>query len=171
MGAKPMATEIPKTDMDWLRIERRFSAPIEAVWRMWTEGNQFEKWYGPNGMSVTVTEMSAHIGGCRMFRMEMKRPDRTMTMWFTGEFKEVRAPNRLVYTESMCDEKGNILSPQSMGMPEGHPEVTEVIIDLVQDGDGTIMKLTHVGVPADSQGAGGWAQAIEKLADVLAKGA
>ena len=87
-----------------------------------------------------------------------------MTMWFIGKYKEVHPPHRLVYTESMCDEDGRIISPQTMGMPEGHPEVTEVIIELAEVDGATVMKLTHVGVPADSRGAGGWAQAIDKLA-------
>lgn len=155
------------TDFEWLRIERKFDAPIEAVWKMWTKGELFQQWYGPNGMTVPVAEMNVIVGGRRKICMSMNAPDRKMTMWFTGEYKEVKAPFQLVYTESMCDEDGNILSPQSMGMPEGHPDVTEVIIDLSEVEGGTLMRLTHIGVPADSGGAGGWTQAIEALAALL----
>ena len=44
-------------------------------------------------------------------------------------------------------------------MPDGYPEVTDVIVDLEEIDGKTHMKLTHVGVPAGSSGAGGWAQA------------
>ena len=88
-------------------------------------------------------------------------------LWFVGEFKEVDRPHRLVYTESMSDEEGNILSPESMGMPAGHPEVTEVVVELSEQGGKTHMKLTHIGVPADSGGAGGWSQAVDKLGELL----
>jgi uncharacterized protein YndB with AHSA1/START domain len=100
--------------------------------------------------------------------MAMKRSDQTMTMWFSGRYKEVQPPNRLVYTESMCDADGNIISPQSMGMPEGHPEVTEVIVELEGKQGKTHMKMYHIGVPAGSNGEGGWGQAFDKLADQLA---
>jgi uncharacterized protein YndB with AHSA1/START domain len=153
--------------MEWVRIERTFEAPIDAVWRMWTEAGLFQKWYGPNGMNVPVAEMNVVEGGQRKICMKMETPERTMTMWFIGEYKEVKAPTRLVYTESMCDENGEIMSPQSMGMPEGHPEVTEVIVELSEADGKTVMKMTHVGVPADSGGAGGWAQAIDKMAALL----
>ena len=155
------------TDMDWVRIDRTFDASIETVWSMWTDPALFSQWYGPKGMSVPVAEMDVAVGGVRKICMEMKRPDGAMKMWFIGEYKEVSAPTRLVYTESMCDEDGNILSPQSMGMPEGHPEVTEIVVELSFKDGKTEMKMTHVGVPAGSRGAGGWEQAFDKLADLI----
>ena len=44
-----------------------------------------------------------------------------MQMWFTGEYREVVENERLIYTESMSDENGNVLSPADRGMPDGHP--------------------------------------------------
>jgi len=151
----------------WLLIERVFDAPIEMVWKMWTDPTLFQQWYGPNGMKIPTAEMDVTIGGRRKICMEMTRPDRTMTMWFSGEYKEIQEPTRLVYTESMCDKDGNIISPQAMGMPEGHPEITEIIIELSDDGGKTRMKMIHIGVPADSPGAGGWQQAFDKFAGLL----
>ncbi|MEM8935960.1 MAG: SRPBCC domain-containing protein [Pseudomonadota bacterium] len=156
-----------RNEIDWVRIERTFNAPIETVWAMWTQAELFQKWYGPNGMTIPFAEMDVVEGGARKICMQMETPDKTMTMWFTGEYKEVKPTHRLIYTESMCDQDGNILSPQSMGMPEGHPETTEVIVELTERGGKTVMKLTHIGVPADSGGAGGWAQAIDKMAALL----
>lgn len=157
------------TEFDWLRIERIIEAPIQQVWDMWTKPDLFQKWYGPNGMTLPIVEMDVVVGGQRRFCMKMDSPERSMTMWFAGEFKEIDAPNRLVYTESMTDEDGNILSPQSMGMPEGHPETTEVIVELKELDHKTLMKMTHIGVPSQSGGAGGWQQAIEKLDRLLAE--
>lgn len=150
-------------DIEWVRIEREFDAPIQTVWAMWTEARHFESWYGPNGMSVSVSTMDAQPGGQRFFAMGMQTPQRSMTMYFKGEYKEVSAPHRLVYTESLCDEAGNVLSPASMGMPADHPEVTEVVVELREADGRTVMTMTHIGVPATSGGAGGWTQAIDKL--------
>lgn len=153
---------------DWVKIERHFEASVETIWAMWTDPEMFKRWYGPNGMAVPVAEMEVSVGGTRKVCMEMKTPERTMQMWFTGVYKEVTAPTRLVYTEAMCDADGVIISPQSMGMPEGSPDITEVIVELKADGDGTIMTMVHVGVPEGSPGAGGWNQAFDKLATVAA---
>lgn len=69
----------------------------------------------------------------------------------------------LDHTDSMSDENGSVKSPEQMGMPKGHPTTTEVRIELEHVGGGTRMVLTHLGVPAGSPGAAGWAMALDKL--------
>ncbi|WP_299556080.1 SRPBCC domain-containing protein [uncultured Tateyamaria sp.] len=151
-------------NQNWVRIEREFDAPLELVWQMWTVPELFKQWYGPNGMSVPAVEMDVTVGGTRKVCMAMTSPDRAMSMWFTGVYKEVNAPSRLVYTESMCDEAGNIIPPQNMGMPEGFPDITEVIVELSHVDGKTKMIMVHVGVAEGSAGSGGWNQAFDKLA-------
>lgn len=153
---------------NWVKIERTFDAPIEQVWAMWTDADLFKSWYGPMGMSVPVAEMDVKVGGTRRICMEMVRPDRTMQMWFTGVYKDVTAPTRLVYTESMCDEHGTLIPPSAMGMPDDHPDITEVIVELRKDGNKTHMTMVHVGVVAGTAGDAGWGQAIDKMEAQLA---
>lgn len=149
---------------DAVVIERSFDAPVELIWQMWTDPEHFAAWYGPDGASVPVAKMDVRVGGTRLVCMEVQAPDGTMRMWFTGEYREVDENKRLVYTESMCDEDGNVLSPAEAGVPEGHPTTTEVRVEL-DDVDGrTWMVMTHTGVPGDSAGATGWAMALDKLA-------
>jgi uncharacterized protein YndB with AHSA1/START domain len=148
---------------DAVVIERTLEAPADLVWKMWTEAEHFKAWYGPTGAAIPVADMDVRVGGSRFVGMEMDTPNGAMQMWFTGEYREVVPHERLVYTESMADQDGNVMSPASMGMPEGHPETTEVIVQLEDLGGRTRMVMTHVGVPADSGGAGGWAMAFDKL--------
>lgn len=152
---------------DSVVIERTFNVAPEVVWKMWTEPEHFAAWYGPTGASIPVAKIDARVGGKRLVCMEMQTPNGPMTMWFTGEHLEVSPVTRLVYTESMCDKDGNILSPAEMGMPAGHPTTTEVIIDLVDLGGGTKLTLRHVGIPAGSPGATGWVMALDKLGAAL----
>ncbi len=156
------------TTPEWVKITRRLDAPVDQVWNMWTDPAAFSEWYGPMGMTIPVAEMDLRVGGTRKICMEMQRPDKTMRMWFTGVYKEITPTSRLVYTESMCDENGTIIPPSAMGMPEGTPEVTEVIVELRAEGGATQMTLVHRGVPAGSPGEGGWMQALDKLAARLA---
>ncbi len=152
---------------DAVVIERTLAASTEQVWRMWADQDQFAQWYGPEGMSVPVAEMDVVVGGRR--RICMASGDGAMKMWFVGTFTEIVPGERLVYTESMADEDGNVLSPAAMGMPDGHPETTEITVVLKDLGDGrTHMTMTHAGVPADSPGATGWNMAFDKLVRHLA---
>jgi uncharacterized protein YndB with AHSA1/START domain len=148
-------------------IERSFEAPIDLIWRMWTEPDHFKAWYGPQGAAIPVAKMDVRVGGRRLVGMEMETPNGLMQMWFTGTDREVVENERLVYTESMSDESGKLLSASDMGMPEGHPTTTEVIIELKEVGGHTTMVMTHVGIPKDSPGAAGWTMAFDKLADLV----
>ena len=148
---------------DSVVIERTFDAPVALIWDMWTRSEHFAAWYGPNGASIPVAKMDVTVGGSRLVCMEMQTPNGPMQMWFTGEYREIVENQRLVYTESMADEEGNVLSPAQMGMPEGHPETTEIIVELKDLGGRTRMVMTHVGVPAGSPGAAGWNMALDKM--------
>ena len=149
---------------NWVRIMRTFDAPIEEVWDMWTKPELFQKWYGPMGMTVPSAEMDLVVGGARRISMEMQTPERTMTMYFTGAYTRIEAPSTLAYTEAMCDADGTLIPPSAMGMPEGTPDTTEVVVELSSQDGKTVMVMTHTGVPAGSPGEGGWNQAFDKLA-------
>lgn len=156
-----------QSSTDRVIIERILEAPIDTVWSMWTKPEHFQAWYGPDGASISVAEMDVRQGGRRLVGMTMETPDGIMQMWFVGEYLDVVPPSRLAYTESMADEAGNVLSPSDLGMPDGHPETTEVNVELESLGERTKMVLTHIGVDADSGGAGGWAMALDELARYL----
>jgi len=144
-------------------IERIFDASIELIWQMWIQPEHFKQWYGPQGFSVPVAEMDVRVGGNRLICMEMQTPDRTMKMWTTGEFTEIIPNQRLVYTESMSDENGNVVS-----MPGSeYPMTTEVTVVLEDLGGRTKMVMTHAGIPAGSGGNAGWEQAFDKLVNHL----
>ena len=149
---------------DAVIIERTLDAPVDVVWRMWTDPQHFKAWYGPHGATIPVAKMDVRVGGRRLVCMEMQTPNGPMQMWFTGEYREVVENQRLVYTESMSDEHGNVLAPSAMGMPDVHPMTTEVRVELEDVGGRTSMVMTHVGIPADSPGATGWLMALDKLA-------
>ena len=145
-------------------IERSFDAPIDLLWKMWTDPQHFKAWYGPQGAAIPVADFDVRVGGRRFVGMEMTTPSGPMKMWFTGEHLVITEPERLVYTESMSDENGSVQSPSAMGMPEGHHTTTEVRVALAQSNGHTTMVLTHAGIPAGSPGEMGWNMAFDKLA-------
>ena len=149
---------------DAVVIERSFAAPVELLWRLWTEPEHFAAWYGPAGARVVVAKMDVRVGGARLVGMEVDTPGGPVRMWVRGRVPRGRAHKRIVYTESLADAEGNALSLDERGMPHGHPTTTEVTVEF-SDLDGrTKLVLTHVGIPADSPGAAGWAMALDKLA-------
>ena len=152
---------------DGIVIERTFNVPVNVIWQMWTQPEHFKNWYGPEGFTVPVAEMDVRVGGKHLFCM--LTPDGSRKMWSTGEYTEVVPNKRLVYTDSIADEHGNVVLPSAYGMNDDeHPATTEVIV-LLEDLDGrTKMVVTHAGLPANEQGASAaWEQAFAKMTDYI----
>lgn len=87
-----------------LVITREFSAPREAVWKAWTDGEQLAKWWGPKEMKLEVVKSDIREGGS--FHYAMKAPGNTM--YGLAVYRELNAPERIVWVNSFADEKGKI---------------------------------------------------------------
>jgi uncharacterized protein YndB with AHSA1/START domain len=145
-----------------IMIERIFDAPVDVVWKLWTQPDLFKQWYAPEGFKVPVAEMDIRVGGKNRFCME--QADGGMKIWTTGEYKEVVPNQRLVYTEHMVDDQGNVLKPGG----DDYPETTVITIRLEDLNGRTKMIMTHAGLPAGAEDArGGWNQAFDKLAEMV----
>src|SRR5262245_38198416 len=151
----------PTPSRDVLVIERIIDAPIAQVWQLWTIPEHFAAWYGPDGATIEVLEMDVRVGGRRHVAMDVVTPAGRRRMWFAGQFVDVEAHHRLVYSEYIADERGEPVGPDRV---DRHPNTTEVRVELAEHDGHTRLVLTHVGIAADSPGAVGWAMALDKLA-------
>ena len=161
-----MATDFP--DDTSLRIRRTLQASPARVWEAFTTPEQMARWMWASYKGNTTANADLRIGGrydCYTDAQDMESGWDGDRWGFAGLYVEIIPHERLVYTDSPADENGNVISPAAMGMPDGYPETTEVTV-LLEEVDGrTKMVMTHAGIPADSGGAGGWAQAFDKLGD------
>ncbi len=151
-----------------LIVTRVFNAPVNLVWRAWTEPEHFMKWWGPKDFISPICEMDLRVGGKYLFCMRQKSGGRDM--FNTGVFKEIIPNEKLVCTQSMSDKDGNIISASQMGMGPEFPD--EMIVDVTfEDLDGkTKLTMKQIGMPPskmrDMAGAG-WNQSFDKLEESL----
>lgn len=149
-------------------VSRSFDAPLELLWKAWTEPEHFMKWYGPKGFTTPLCEIDLKIGGRHLWSMQS--PD-GMQMYYTGEYKEIVPMERLVFSDGMCDAEGNPINPTAMGMPEGSPMSMDVTVTFSHEDGKTTVTVSHMGFGEGGDRAGmGWEQAFDKLSAVLAEG-
>ena len=145
-----------------LTITRVLAAPRELVFKAWTDPAHLARWWGPKGFTNPVCEVDARVGGA--LRVVMRSPDGSEYP-MKGEFREVVAPARLVFTNIAIDQDGS-------HMLEGLTTVT-----FAAQGDKTLMTLhtRAVGVIALSAQMldgmeEGWTESIDKLEAHVTKG-
>ena len=85
---------------------RVFDAPRELVWKAWTDPKMMAQWFGPRGFTNPVCELDVRVGGSLL--IVMRGPD-GQDYPMKGEFREVVAPERLIFTNIATDHDGNHL--------------------------------------------------------------
>jgi uncharacterized protein YndB with AHSA1/START domain len=77
-----------------LFITRLFQAPVELVWKVWTDPDHLKNWWGPNGFTNTITKMDMKPGG--EWDLIMHGPDGT-DYKNKSVFKEIIRHKKIVY--------------------------------------------------------------------------
>src|SRR5258708_772115 len=87
-------------------ITREFDAPRELVFKAWTDPKHLAPWGGPRGFTNPVCGWDGRPG--REIYVVMRAPNGARYP-MGGEFREVVAPEKLVFTSGALDEKGGML--------------------------------------------------------------
>ena len=129
-----------------VRHETRIPAPPAAVFALLTDPDKILRWMG------TKAELEPQPGGIYLVNV-------TGARFARGSFREVVPVHRLVYTFGW---EGNEAVPPGSSLIE---------IDLVEQADGTLLRLTQTGLPnaeACASHAEGWAHYLGRLTLVAA---
>ena len=82
-----------------VQVTRSFRAPRALVYRAYTEPQLVRQWLlGPPGWSMPVCEMDVRVGGS--YRWRWRSEEGGNEFGFTGRFREVQPPSKLVHTEA-----------------------------------------------------------------------
>ncbi len=149
-----------------VHITRVLNAPRELVWQAWTDPAQLAQWWGPHEFTAPLCELDLRPGGAIL--IHMRGPAGSpfdMIMPMKGIFREIKAPERLVFTSSAFhDENGNpqleVLNTVTFDEHNGKTRLTL---------RAEVVKSTPAAVGAIAGMEQGWTQSIEKLAAQVEK--
>lgn len=163
MAADQSGTEVAGRE---ITIERIFDAPLELVWKTWTEPERIRRWWGPKDFTCPVAKSDFRVGGAYLYCM---RSADGQEYWSGGTFREIVPMERIVATDHFTDEQGNKVSPSHYGMEGDWPADDLVVTVTFEDLDGkTKLTLRHAGFPkADLGETEGWNQSLDKFAASL----
>ncbi|MBI3769162.1 MAG: SRPBCC domain-containing protein [Deltaproteobacteria bacterium] len=137
-----------------LRVVRRLPASPDEVFDAWVDAESLREWMCPGTTHVSAAEVDPRVGG--RFRIVMS--DDAGDTEHTGEYRELRRPERLVFTWI----SKNTLDRETL-----------VTVELRPIGQETELTLTHERLPDDEarrKHERGWTTILEKLAAHLGKG-
>jgi uncharacterized protein YndB with AHSA1/START domain len=142
-------TEVTSGDRE-LTITRVFDAPRELVFSAWAKPEHLSKWFGPNGFTVSSCEMDFRVGG--KFRFCMSGFGREH--WVHGEYREIVAPERIVWTGTLEHEGNEIVTAVTFADLDGKTRLT-------------VRQTYSIDTDSTRGAREGWTQTLEHLAEFL----
>jgi uncharacterized protein YndB with AHSA1/START domain len=147
------------TDADELvlHLERMLPVAPATAFRAHTEPTELAQWWGPNDFVIPDVDLDLRPGGA--YRITMQPPEGEV-FYLSGEFREVVAPERLVYTFEWEDPA-----------PGDTPNV--VTVTYRATGDSTAMTVEQRPFATEERLAlhvSGWTDSLDKLRALLSPG-
>lgn len=138
-----------------LTLTRIIAAPRDLVFDAWIDPKQMAQWWGPDGFTNPVCELDARPGG--RIRIDMRAPDGTVYP-MTGTFREIVAPERLVFMAVAEDRDGNpLLQSLTTVTFEAMGGKTRLTVQASAVGIAPVAEQMLKGMEA------GWTQSLERL--------
>lgn len=78
-------------------VTRRFDAPAELVFAVWTDVEHVRRWWADPEHPMTVCEIDLRVGGAWRYVFGL---DADTEIGFHGTFREIDRPRTIVYTET-----------------------------------------------------------------------
>jgi uncharacterized protein YndB with AHSA1/START domain len=149
-------------------IKRIIDAPVETVWKMWTEPEHVMAWWGPQFYTSPTCRIDLRVGGSYVFCMRAPQDQGGQDSYTAGVYHRIVPHEVLEFTQFLSDAEGNPVAPGEL--PPGFPTSQLHTLTLRPRRDMTELTIVEHAWPAGPMivySLAGMHQSIDKLCDVL----
>jgi len=165
-------SQAPKTRD--LIVTRVFDAPIELVWKAWTEPEYVMRWWGPDYFTSPSANIDFREGGKSLVCMRAPKEFGGQDMYSTWVYQKIVPLERIEFIQNLSDKNGNLIDPLKIGMPPEFPRDTRTVVTFKDlDNGRTEMTVTVYNMPSPDTEMGrnaelGLNQSLDKMATIFA---
>lgn len=137
--------------MHSLEIKRQIAAPLNKVFRAWTDPVQMGQWFFPKGMQCKVSS-DFRVGGA--YQIEMWKEEGDSVYVHSGHYFEIEAEKRIGFTWNSHIAKDS-----------------RVVVEFEAKGSETLLTLSHTLLDTEERRdmhSVGWNGCLNSLAEHLA---
>lgn len=153
-------------------VTREFDAPVEGVWRAWSEADQVMRWWGPTGFTSPLCNMDFRVGGRTLVCMRAPKEFGGQDMYNTWTYQKIEPLRRIALVLRFSDKDGNPIDPAALGIPPGVPATVAHVITFTPLAGGrtalTIVESGYATHEAAEISKAGMNECLEKMAASVA---
>ena len=173
LGGTHMTATRANPEIRDLVITRVFDAPVERVWKAWTDPKFVMRWWGPTGFTSPSCKIDFREGGRFIFHMRAPKDFQGGQDFYTaGVYKKIQRHKLIEFTQGLSDKDGNLIDPAKMGMPPDFPKEIPSALAFKAIGNKTELTATEYGWTVGQMremSEAGLSQCLDKLAAALAE--
>jgi uncharacterized protein YndB with AHSA1/START domain len=128
-----------------LVVIRSFDAPVELVWKAWTDPELVMLWWGPADYTSPMCKIDFREGGKYLFCMRAPKNQGGQDYYSTGVYQKIVPMEYLEFTHSLADKYGNKVDSAQVGMPPEFPKEIIYVINFKAKGGQTELTITEYG--------------------------
>lgn len=162
-----MATDTSK--LHDLMVTRTFNAPVEEVWKAWSDSGYVKRWWGPKVFTCPVANMDFREGGSSL--VCMRTPD-GHDLYNTWNYLKIVPGEMIEFILRFSDDKGNPVDPAKMGLPPELANGVRHLITFRNVGGKTEMTVTEFGYTNKEtmeMSKAGLEECLDKMAVIYSK--
>jgi uncharacterized protein YndB with AHSA1/START domain len=111
-----------------IEVTRTFNAPVEMVWKVWTDPELVKRWWGPKFFISPLAIIDFREGGKSI--VSMKAPDEMGGQEFYSiwEYVKIIPLETIEFIQNLSDRDGTKTEPVKLGMPPDFPMDIKTVV-------------------------------------------
>jgi len=161
---------IESAEKEDLVVSRVLDAPVEQVWKAWTDPDHVRRWWGPKYYTSPSCKIDLREGGKYVFCMRAPEDQGGQDSYTAGTYTKIVPMQRLEFTQGLADKDGNPIDPAQLGMPPDFPSVIRTTVAFKAKGNMTELTITEFDWPVSQMyvySYAGMQQSMDKLGESL----
>ena len=132
-----------------IEVSRIFNAPIEMVWKIWTDPELVKRWWGPKHFTSAVAKINFGEGLKSLVSMQAPKEMGGQEFFSVWEYIKIVPMQRIEFIQSLSDKDGTKIDPIKVGMPPDFPADIQTIVTFKKiaknDTEMTVTELAEFG--------------------------
>jgi uncharacterized protein YndB with AHSA1/START domain len=111
-----------------IEVTRTFNAPVEMVWKLWTDPELIKRWWGPKYFTSPVATIDFQEGGKSIVSMQAPAEMGGQVFYSAWVYTTIIPLKTIEFIQSLSDAEGNKINPTQVGMPPDFPADIQTIV-------------------------------------------
>lgn len=125
-----------------IEVSRIFNAPVEMVWKVWTDPELVKRWWGPQHFTAPVAKIDFRVGGKSLVSMRAPQEFGGQEHYSIWDYVEIIEHISIEFIQRISNENGEPIPPATVGLPEDFPLAVNTLVTFkITDSNKTEMRI------------------------------